>query len=94
MAIGLASPVPAISGAEPWTGSYSALRFPVFSSGAPSDAEGSASLERHWRRGARYYVHVRGVPLDAKLRAWLTTHGARISTTPAGELWQLRQAQP
>lgn len=60
----------------------------------PSDATGSASLQRHWRRGARYYVHVRGVPFDAELRAWLTTHGARISKAPAGELWKLRQAQP
>ena len=45
MAIGLAMPLPAMSGAEPWTGSYSALRLPVFASGAPSEAEGSMPSE-------------------------------------------------
>ena len=38
-------PLPAMSGAEPCTGSYSALRFLVFGSTAPSEAEGSMPSE-------------------------------------------------
>ena len=34
-----------MSGAEPCTGSYSALRLPVLASGAPSEAEGSMPME-------------------------------------------------
>ena len=45
MAIGLAMPLPAMSGAEPCTGSYSALRLPVLGSGAPSEADGSMPSE-------------------------------------------------
>src|SRR5215475_10821550 len=41
IAIGLARPLPAISGAEPCTGSYKALRFLVLASTSPSDAEGA-----------------------------------------------------
>ena len=43
-AIGLALPWPAMSGAEPWTGSYMALRRPD-ASGAPSEAEGNMPSE-------------------------------------------------
>jgi len=44
IASGLAMSRPAISGALPWTGSYSALRLP-FLSAAPSEAEGSMPSE-------------------------------------------------
>src|SRR6185312_15980221 len=39
IAIGLATPFPAMSGAEPCTGSYNALRFLVLGSTSPSDAD-------------------------------------------------------
>src|SRR5262249_7408236 len=45
MAIGLATPLPAMSGAEPCTGSYMALRFFVFASISPSEADGSMPSE-------------------------------------------------
>ena len=45
MAIGLATPLPAMSGAEPCTGSYSALRFLVFGSTSPSEADASMPSE-------------------------------------------------
>ena len=45
MAIGLAMPLPAMSGAEPCTGSYMALRLPVLASVSPSEAEGSMPSE-------------------------------------------------
>ena len=45
MAMGFAAPVPAMSGAEPCTGSYSDFRRPVFASGAPSEADGSMPSE-------------------------------------------------
>jgi hypothetical protein len=45
MAMGFATPFPAMSGAEPCTGSYSALRFFVFGSTSPSEAEGSMPSE-------------------------------------------------
>ena len=38
-------PLPAISGAEPCTGSYSALRFLVFASVSPNEADGSMPSE-------------------------------------------------
>ena len=41
---GLAMPLPAMSGALPWTGSYSALRRPNLSTG-PSEADGSMPSE-------------------------------------------------
>ena len=44
MAIGLATPLPAMSGAEPCTGSYIALRLPS-ASASPSEAEGSMPSE-------------------------------------------------
>ena len=44
VAIGLATPLPAMSGAEPCTGSYSARRCPR-ASAAPSEAEGSMPSE-------------------------------------------------
>src|SRR6188474_2040321 len=44
VASGLAASLPAMSGAEPCTGSYSALRRPS-ASGAPSEADGSMPSE-------------------------------------------------
>ena len=45
IAVGLATPLPAMSGAEPCTGSYSARRFSVFASVSPSEADGSMPSE-------------------------------------------------
>src|SRR5271170_5885738 len=45
MAIGLAMALPAMSGAEPCTGSYIALRRLVLASSSPSDADGNMPSE-------------------------------------------------
>ena len=56
MAIGLAAPVPAMSGAEPCTGSYKDFRLP-FASAAPRDADGKhAQRARQHRRDIRQHV--------------------------------------
>lgn len=45
IATGLAMPLPAMSGAEPCTGSYIDLRLPVLASTSPSEADGSMPSE-------------------------------------------------
>lgn len=54
-------------------------------------AEAVARLEELVRRGARFYVHVQQIEIDAALRAFLDARAERVFTSPAGEIYALRR---
>ncbi len=56
----------------------------------PNDAPGAAPLAALAARGARYYVHVAPLSLDADLAAWLATHADVVAALPEGAVYRLR----
>lgn len=54
-------------------------------------AEAVTRLEDLARRGARFYVHVKQIEIDAALRAFLDASAERVFTSPAGEIYALRR---
>jgi len=79
MAIGLAMPLPAMSGAEPCTGSYIALRRLVLGSASPSAAEGSMPSEHVRNTWPLFELsHVMAVPV--RPLDWLSFEGDPVTT--------------
>lgn len=50
-------------------------------------AEAVTRLEDLVRRGARFYVHVQQIEIDAELRAFLTARAQRVFASAAGEIY-------
>lgn len=55
----------------------------------PNDRAGAADLADAARKGARFYVHVAQLPIDAELATWLAAHARRIHADRAGEIYAL-----
>jgi hypothetical protein len=53
-------------------------------------AEAVTRLEDLVRRGARFYVHVQQIEIDAELRAFLAARAERVFASAAGEIYAFR----
>ena len=56
----------------------------------PSDAHGATELSRWHEAGARFYVHLGELALDAELAAWLSTTASPAWSGDAGTVYRLR----